>query len=77
MLARELPLALVGLVFRFQLRQADDAGDAGGEGGGEGRVSEQVFVGALGVGGDEADAQGGGGVEGVGEGAVQPPVSFE
>lgn len=70
MLARELPLALVRLVFCPEFGDADDAGYAGCEGWREGGMGDQVFVGALLVGGYEADAEGGGCVEGVGEGAV-------
>lgn len=68
MLVAQLPLGFETLVFGFELADADDPCDALGELRGEGRMGDDVFEGALGVGDDEAEGGVRAGVEVVGEG---------
>ena len=58
MLGEELALGVVLAELGLELGEADDAGDALAQVGGESLVVEEVLVGALGVGRDEADGDG-------------------
>ena len=68
MLSKQLPLRFKSLVLRLYFLYTDNASDAFGEVRREGRRSNDVFVGALRVGGYEADGDGGRGAEGVRDG---------
>ena len=68
MLSEELALGLVLRVLRLNLLNTDNSANAGAQLGWERWVCDKVFVGALWVGGDEADSLGWGGVDWVWEG---------
>lgn len=55
MLGFQFPLRFILRPFRADLLGADNPSNAGCESGGKSRGGDDVFVGALGVGGDEAD----------------------
>ena len=67
MLSKQLALRLVLVELGLDLCDTNDTGDASAELGGEGGRGDQVFVGALRIGSDEADGLCCSGVDGVWE----------
>lgn len=64
----ELTLGFVLFVFRLELGEVDNTGDASGESGWEGGGGDDVFVGTLWLACNETDGGGRGGVQWVGNG---------
>lgn len=76
MLCEELTAGFELFVLCFEFGEVDDTGDASAQVLGEGRVGDDVLVGALGFSGDEADGGGGRGVDGMRKGTGAKSASM-